>query len=105
MSQHKGSAITHFTAASGMIRRLAALTTTAVDEARRRHDTYPTASAAMGRTMTATVMLGASLKGSEKVMIEVLGNGPLGRIIAEINAEGKVRGYVQNPHVHLPLSA
>ncbi len=96
--------VIHVTAADGRIRGLAALTTQVVEEARSRHGTYPTASAALGRTITATVMLGADLKEAQKVMTEVIGDGPLGRVVAEIDSSGSVRGYVQNPHVHLPLN-
>ena len=74
------------TAASGRIRALAALTTHSVEEARRRHDLYPTAAAALGRTMTGTALMAAGLKGQEKLMVEIVGNGPLGRIVAEANA-------------------
>lgn len=96
--------ISHVTAAGGLIRGLAALTTHAVEEARSRHGSYPTATAALGRTMTAAAILGADLKGSQKVMIEVIGDGPLGRVVAEVEAEGSLRAYVRNPQVHLPLN-
>jgi len=96
--------VTHVTAAGGRLRGLAALTTATVEEARRRHDTHPTATAALGRTITATAMLAAGMKNSDKVMTEILGDGPLGGIVAEVDAFGKARGYVQNPHVHLPLN-
>lgn len=92
------------TAAAGRIRGLAVFSTGSVEEARRRHDLYPTAAAALGRTMTAAAILGASLKGEEKVMLEVVGDGPLGRVVAEMSASGDLRGYVQHPHVHLPLN-
>lgn len=95
----------HVTAASGGVRALAALTTQSVEEARWRHDLYPTAAAALGRTITGTALLGASLKGPEKLMVEIVGDGPLGRVVAEANAAGDLRGYVQHPHVHLPLNA
>ena len=49
----------------------------------KRHYTWPTASAAMGRTMTATVMMGAMLKGNQKLTVTVDGKGPIGRIIAD----------------------
>lgn len=98
-------ALYHVTARAGGIRALAALTTWTAEEARRRHDLFPTAAAALGRTLTGTALLAAGLKGNEKLMVEILGDGPLGRIVAEANAEGDVRGYVQHPHVHLPLNA
>lgn len=93
------------TAMNGKVRAFAIRTTVLVDELRRRHDTYPTATAALGRTVTCAAMMGAMLKGKEKLAIMVKGNGPLGQITAESNALGEVRGYVQNPHVHLPSNS
>lgn len=87
------------------MRAFAVRTTELVEELRRRHDTYPTATAAMGRTVTAAAMMGAMLKGSEKLSIMVKGNGPIGQIVAESNALGEVRGYVHNPHIHLPSNS
>ncbi|WP_342476533.1 Hsp33 family molecular chaperone HslO [Paenibacillus sp. FSL H7-0350] len=93
------------TAMNGRVRAFAVRTTELVDELRRRHDTYPTATAALGRTVTAAAIMGAMLKGQEKLAIMVKGNGPLGQITAESNALGEVRGYVSNPHVHLPSNS
>ncbi|WP_339279515.1 Hsp33 family molecular chaperone HslO [Paenibacillus sp. FSL H3-0329] len=93
------------TALNGKVRAFAVRTTELVEELRRRHDTYPTATAAMGRTVTAAAMMGAMLKGSEKLSIMVKGNGPIGQIVAESNALGEVRGYVHNPHIHLPSNS
>ncbi|ETT46963.1 MULTISPECIES: Hsp33 family molecular chaperone HslO [unclassified Paenibacillus] len=93
------------TAMNGRVRAFAVRTTELVDELRRRHDTYPTATAALGRTVTAAAIMGAMLKGQEKLAIMVKGNGPLGQITAESNALGEVRGYVNNPHVHLPSNS
>lgn len=93
------------TALNGKVRAFSVRTTELVEELRRRHDTYPTATAAMGRTVTAAAMMGAMLKGSEKLSIMVKGNGPIGQIVAESNALGEVRGYVHNPHIHLPSNS
>ncbi|MGI6037305.1 MAG: Hsp33 family molecular chaperone HslO [Limnochordia bacterium] len=90
---------------NGQIRFLAANTTQCVEEARRRHDTLPTATAALGRLLTAGVLMGALLKGEEKVSIQVMGDGPLGRLMVDADSQGHVRGYVSNPQVHLPLNA
>lgn len=91
--------------ADGAIRALAAVTTAAVEQARRRHGTAPTATAALGRTLTAAGLLGATLKVGQTVMVRVLGDGPLGGVLAFSDAAGAVRGYVANPAVHLPLTA
>ena len=65
-----------------------------VGEAQRRHNTWPTASAALGRAITAGVMMGAMLKGDEKLTIKIEGGGPIGAILVDSDAKGKVRGYV-----------
>lgn len=84
-------------------RVFAAVTTELVEEARRRHDTWPIATAALGRTLTGGLLLGANLKGDDDTLtIRILGDGPLGAILVSANARGEVRGYVQEPHVDLP---
>ncbi|ATU25333.1 Hsp33 family molecular chaperone HslO [Bacillus velezensis] len=89
---------------NGKVRAYAARTTDMVNEAQRRHDTWPTASAAIGRTMTASLMLGAMLKGEDKLTVKIEGGGPIGAIVADANAKGEVRAYVSNPHVHFDLN-
>lgn len=88
----------------GQIRAYSALTTESVQEAQTRHYTWPTASAALGRTMTATLMMGAMLKAEQKLTVTVDGQGPIGKIIADADANGHVRGYVTNPQTHFPLN-
>lgn len=84
-------------------RVFAAVTTELVEEARRRHDTWPIATAALGRTLTGGLLMGANLKGDDDTLtIRILGDGPLGAILVSANARGEVRGYVQEPHVDLP---
>ncbi|MBB6637926.1 Hsp33 family molecular chaperone HslO [Cohnella thailandensis] len=90
------------TAWNGAIRVFAARTTALVGEMQRRHDTYPTATAALGRTATAAAMMGAMLKGEEKLTVQVKGDGPIGQIVVDATASGQVRGYADFPHVHLP---
>lgn len=92
------------TAFEGKLRAFAANTTGIVEEMRRRHGTTPVATAALGRTATAGVMMGAMLKGEERLTIQVKGDGPIGQIVVDANARGEVRGYVDNPHVDLPLN-
>ncbi|MEF2968716.1 Hsp33 family molecular chaperone HslO [Paenibacillus sp. M1] len=93
------------TAMDGKVRAFAVRTTELVEELRRRHDTYPTTTAALGRTVTAAAMMGAMLKGEEKLTVQVKGDGPVGQIVADANAKGEVRGYVSNPHVQLPSNS
>lgn len=90
------------TAADGGLRALAAVTTNLVEEARRRHRASRTATAALGRALTAALLLGAELKFGQSVTLRVLGDGPLGAVVAVANGNGEVRGYVQHPEVDLP---
>jgi len=93
------------TAWNGGLRVFAARTTALVSELQQRHDTYPTATAALGRSATVAAMMGVMLKGKEKLTIQVKGDGPLGQIVIDANAVGEVRGYVDHPHVHLPSNS
>lgn len=86
------------------IRAYAIDSTQLVSEAQRRHNTWPTASAALGRALTAAAMMGATLKGDDKVTVKIEGGGPIGVIIVDANARGETRGYVTNPHVHFELN-
>ncbi|WP_084244017.1 Hsp33 family molecular chaperone HslO [Planomicrobium okeanokoites] len=88
----------------GQVRAYAAKTTDTVGEAQRRHYTWPTASAALGRSMTASVMMGAMMKGEEKLTISINGGGPIGNILVDANAKGEVRGYVSKPQTHFDLN-
>lgn len=81
----------------GKFRVFAATTTNLVEEARKRHDTWPVASAALGRALTAGLLLGANLKGEDLITLRVFGDGPLGAIVVTANTAGEVRGYVQGP--------
>ena len=88
----------------GQVRAYATKTTDTVGEAQRRHYTWPTASAALGRSMTASVMMGAMMKGEEKLTIRINGGGPIGNILVDANAKGEVRGYVSKPQTHFDLN-
>ena len=68
---------------------IAVRTTDTVSEAQKRHDTWRTASAALGRSLTAGTMMGAMLKGEEKLTIKVEGNGPIGPILVDVMQMGK----------------
>lgn len=93
------------TAAGGNVRFLAAVSTSVVAEAARRHDTWPVATAALGRALTGAALLGAGLKGKGSVTLRIDGGGPLGGIIADADGDGNLRGYVRNPHVEMPTNA
>ena len=91
-------------AAGGDIRVFGAITTDTVAEAIRRHQTSPTVSAALGRTMTGALMMASTLKELDRLTVKIEADGPVGGITAESNADGKVRGYVKNPVAELPAN-
>ncbi len=86
---------------NGQVRAYAVRTTDTIREAQKRHGTWRTASAALGRAMTASVMLGTMQKGDTTITVKIEGNGPLRLILVDANTTGDVRGYVANPHVDL----
>ena len=92
----------HGLAADATVRVMAAITTDTVREAMRRHQTSPTVSVALGRTLTGTLLLGSSLKGFDRLTTKIDCQGEVEGIIAETIADGKVRGYVKNPFADLP---
>ncbi|MDI1240291.1 MAG: Hsp33 family molecular chaperone HslO [bacterium] len=94
--------LVHGIAAGGDIRVFGAITTDTVAEAIRRHQTSPTVSAALGRTMTGALMMGSTLKELDRLTVKIEGDGPVGGITAESNAKGGVRGFVKNPAAELP---
>lgn len=84
-------------------RGYAASTTHLVEEARQRHGASPTATAALGRALTAAALMSGLLKVGQRVALKWEGNGPLSKIIVEADSNGRVRGYVADPEVDLPL--
>ena len=79
------------------VRCVAAVATGLVAESCRRHATSVTASVALGRALTGAALLSALLKGKQQLGLRFAGDGPLGRIVVEVDADGAARGYVQNP--------
>ncbi|MBS1797139.1 MAG: Hsp33 family molecular chaperone HslO [Acidobacteria bacterium] len=92
----------HGLAADATVRVMAAITTETVREAVRRHNTAPTASVALGRVLTGTLLLGSSLKDFDRLTVKIESNGSVEGIVAETVADGKVRGYIKNPLADLP---
>lgn len=88
----------------GFVRAYAVNATETIAEAQRRHDTWNTSSAALGRTMIGALMLGATLKGEDKMTVKIEGNGPAGAMVVDSNGKGEVKGYIKNPHISLPLN-
>ncbi len=90
---------------NGQLRVYAIDTTETVRKAQRIHDTWSAATAAFGRAITATSLLSQSLlKGGNKMTVKIMGNGPTGTIVIDGTASGDVKGYLKEPHVHLPLN-
>ena len=87
------------------IRAFAITSTNLVEDARLRHGTWPTVSAALGRTLSIAAMMGSQLKGEESITIRINGGGPVGPIIVDADASGTVRGYVGNPEVQLQYNS
>ena len=95
--------IVRATAAGGQIRAFAATTRGLVEEARGRHGTSPVATAALGRLLTAGVMMGSMMKNDTDVLtLQISGDGALGGITVTADSQGNVKGYVQDPDVMLP---
>lgn len=84
----------------GTVRVYAANTSNLVEHARKIHQTYPAASAAFGRLLTASLIMGAMYSDDQTLTIRVEGNGPIGKMITSVDAHGHVKGTVENPQVH-----
>ena len=85
-------------AGNGSVRAFAANTRETVETARKLHKTSPTASAALGRSLTAAAMMGSMLKNdTDLITLQIKGDGPLGSIVVTGDSKGRVKGYVFNP--------
>ena len=88
----------------GMVQAVAVSTRELTERARQIHTTLPVATAALGRVLAAASMMGNALKDrAGSVTLQIKGGGPLGTVLAVSDHLGNVRGYVQQPHVDLPL--
>ncbi len=90
---------------NGQVMATAVDTTDIVSRAENIHKTSAVVTAALGRLLTATSMMGNMLKGrDDSITLRISGGGPAGSLIAVSDANGDVRGYVTNPVVELPLN-
>ena len=97
------------TGADGTVALVAGITTHLAAETRERHGMSPTASVAVGRLITAAALLGANLKGRERLSLQVSGSGTIGGIVAEVTMLPDhtvgARAYAHHPHADVPLTA
>lgn len=89
---------------NGMIRAFAVTAGEAVDQAQKIHGLYPVASAALGRMLSAGLMMASDLKDSDaRITLQMKGDGPLGKVIVVAAPDGWTKGCVDFPEVELPL--
>ncbi|MBN2540822.1 MAG: Hsp33 family molecular chaperone HslO [Bacilli bacterium] len=86
---------------NGTVRIYAASTTNLVEEARQIHGTWPAASAAFGRLLTASLIMGAMYKEDQMLTIRIDGGGPIGEMVTVVDAHGTIKGTIENPEVHI----
>ena len=102
----QGSTVTRAMTRDGSARILVINSRKMVDDMIRCHNTSPTATATLGRTLTAVSMIGTMLpEAGDTVTISIAGNGEAGQIIAVGDYYGNVKGYIQNPLVNPPKKA
>ena len=93
------------TAKGGMVRIIAAQTTELVNDARKAHNCTPTASAALGRMLTAGVLMGSTLKSKKEVLtLQMNGGGDAKGLTVTAYSDCRVKGFIGNPSVNLPLN-
>jgi molecular chaperone Hsp33 len=94
------------TAQNGSVRIFGAITTEMVDKAVKIHNCAPTAAAALGRMLTAGSLMGAMMKSENETMtLQISGGGEAQGVVVTAYPNGKVKGYIGNPNVDLPLNS
>ncbi len=105
MSEYRDYAV-RATAAGGYVRAFAATTRNLTEEARRYHNTSPVVTAALGRLLTAGVMMGLMMKGDKDILtIQMKGDGPMGGLTVTADSKGRVKGYADQPAVLIPANS
>ncbi len=96
--------IQKFLAYNGKINITCVETTNLVEEARKLHDLSPVATAVLGRVLTMGALMASAFKDKDdSVTLQIRANGPIGGVTVTAEADGRVRGYVANPQVEVPL--
>ncbi len=85
------------------VRAFVVITTQLANEAAEKHETLPTSTAVLAEALTAGTLLGAMLKVQQRVALKLEGDGPVQKVIVEGDSYGRIRGYVANPDLNLPL--
>ena len=97
--------IIKFLSYNGKISVTCASTTKLVEEARKIHDLSPVATAALGRILTITALIGSEMKNkTDKLTIQIKGNGPIGKIVVVSDNYPHVKACIENPLVDIPLN-
>jgi molecular chaperone Hsp33 len=92
------------TAGNGQVRAFVATTRDMAEYARKVHGTTPVATAALGRLLTAGVMMGTMMKGDQdEITVRIDGDGPIRMVLVTADSHGTARGCVGNPDVLLPF--
>lgn len=89
------------TSGNGQVRAYVGVTKNLVQTARDNHNTIKVATAALGRTLTATTMMGLMMKNdNDELSVIIKGGGPIGTILTTADSKGNVKGYVQYPDLN-----
>lgn len=98
--------ITRAITKDGFFKISAVVSTETTEQARKFHNSSPVATAALGRLLTAGLLMGGELKEDKaKLTLQMSGDGPLGRVIVSANSKGEVKGYAENPQIDIPLNS
>ncbi len=84
------------------VRGFAVTSRDTVEEARRLHDLSPVVSAALGRLLSAGLIMGSMQKGDDKLTLEIRSEGPVKGLTVTADAGGTVKGFALNPEALLP---
>lgn len=91
-------------AARGQVRAFALDATRLCEKARKIQQSWPAATAALGRLMSAAVMMAVAMKEGERISLRIEGDGEIKTVFAQGYPDGRVRGYLFNPQVNPPLN-